>query len=363
MKIVSVVGARPNFVKLAALEPHLTIHEHVIIHTGQHYDYEMSKVFFEHLEVPEPDYYLCVGSGSHGYQVGEMVKRIEEVLLSEKPDIVVVYGDTNSTLAGALAAVKAGFRVAHVEAGLRSFDMRMPEEVNRRVTDHISDLLFAPTRTAVENLRRESVMGEVFLTGDVHVDILNRSLPIAEKHSRIVEELDLEPHEYIVATVHRAENTDDSTRLAGVVEILLLAAKERPVVLPLHPRTRKALEKTGLLSKLKRGNVRVIKPLGYLDFIKLLRDSRSVITDSGGVQREAYLLGIPSLVLRNRTEWVELVELGWVRLVDVNPNLASKELRRVLEDPPEERPPVLGTGDAARRIAELLKKYVEGVQE
>lgn len=358
LRLLSVIGARPNFVKLAAIEPYLRKHGHIIVHTGQHYDYELSRVFFEHLEVPEPDYYLGVGSGSHGYQVGEMVKGIEEVLLKERPDVVIVYGDTNSTLAGALAAVKAGFPVAHVEAGLRSFDMRMPEEINRRVTDHVSDLLFAPTRTAVENLRRESVIGSVYLTGDVHVDILNRSLPIAERRSRIVEELDLESYEYIVATVHRAENTDDPARLARIVEILLSAAEKGPVVLPLHPRTRKALEKIGLLTKLESG-VKVVKPLGYLDFVKLLRNSKAVITDSGGVQREAYLLGVPCLVLRNRTEWVELVELGWVRLVDVNPDLALGELRRVLEDPPRHRSPVLGTGDAARRITEILEKHVE----
>jgi len=352
------VGARPNFVKLAALTPYLSRYDHIVIHTGQHYDYELSKVFFKHLELPEPNYYLGVGSGTHGYQVGEIIKRLEEVLLLEKPDLVIVYGDTNSTLAGALSAAKAGFQVAHVEAGLRSYDLKMAEEINRRVVDHISTFLFAPTKTAVENLKRENVMGKVFLTGDVHVDVLNKSLPLAE-NSSILENLGVEPRKYIVATVHRAENTDRPERLTNIVELLLQVSKIAHVVLPLHPRTRKALHKFNLYSKLERGNIRILRPLGYLDFIKLLKYSIVAITDSGGVQREAFLLKIPCLLLRDRTEWVELVELGWVRLVDVDPIKTVKELEKLIKNPPKKVPPVLGEGDAAKNIVKILEKHLK----
>ncbi len=360
MKVVSIVGARPNFVKLAGVEPHIDeIAEHVVIHTGQHYDFELSRVFFKHFDIREPDYYLDVGSGTHGYQTGEMIKRIEEALLREKPDIVIVYGDTNSTLAGALAAVKAGFPVAHVEAGLRSFDPRMPEEINRRITDHISTLLFAPTYTAVDNLLRENVIGEVYLTGDIHVDVLNRWLPIALDKSRVIGDLGLEKENYIVATVHRAENTDNLGRLSRIVEALVEASKFYRVVIPLHPRTRKALEKHGLADKLySGGDVLVTKPLGYIDFIKLMYYSRLVITDSGGVQREAYLMGKKSLVLRDRTEWVELVRAGWVRLVDVNvddivASVTNPDWRVSGEKD------LLGDGRTGERIKFILTKFID----
>jgi len=358
LKVASVVGARPNFVKLSALTPYLSSYEHIVIHTGQHYDYELSRIFFEQLELPEPNYYLGVGSGTHGYQVGEIIKRLEKVLLPEKPDIVIVYGDTNSTLAGALAAVKVGLQVAHVEAGLRSYDMKMAEEINRRVTDHISTFLFAPTKTAVKNLKRENVMGKVFSTGDVHVDVLNKLLPLAE-NSRILKNLGLEPRKYIVATVHRAENTDHLERLTSIVEILLQASKITHVVLPLHPRTREALHKFNLYSKLERGNIRILKPLGYLDFIKLLKYSIVAITDSGGVQREAFLLKIPCLVLRDRTEWVELVESGWVKLVDVDSIQAMKELEKLTMKTPKNAPPILGRGDAGESIVRILREHLE----
>ncbi len=353
-KLVSIVGARPNFVKLAAVEPSFKTFDHIIVHTGQHYDYEMSKVFFEHLDIPEPHYYLGVGSGTQGYQVGEMTRRVEEVLLKENPDMVVVYGDTNSTLAGALAAVKAGFKVAHVESGLRSYDMGMPEEINRVVTDHVSTLLFAPTVSAADTLLREEVPGQVHLTGDVHVDLLQRYARVAASRSHIVEELGLD-EDYIVATVHRAENTDNPRRLRSIVDILAHIAEEHVVILPLHPRTRKALSKHGLLGKLGE-HVKIVKPLGYLDFIALLQASAAVATDSGGVQREAFLLGKPSLVFRDRTEWVELAQLGWVRLVDVDRERAAHALESVLESPPKQRPPVLGRGDAAQRIADILSR-------
>ena len=353
MKIVSIVGARPNFIKLASLDALLReAFEHIIVHTGQHYDYELSRVFFESLGIPEPDYYLGVGSGSHGYQVGEMVKRVERVLLEESPRLVLVYGDTNSTLAGALAAVKAGLRVAHVEAGLRSYDMRMPEEVNRRVVDHISHLLFAPTPTAIENLKVEAVLGEAFLTGDVHVDVLERWLEVAE-NSRILEKLGVREESYIVVTVHRAENVDDKSRLTAIVEGL--TSLEEELVFPMHPRTKEALRRYGLYDKLSRSNITITKPLGYLDFIKLLKHARLVVTDSGGVQREAFLLSIPCIVLRDRTEWVELVEAGWARLVP-NPLELALVVRSFKK--PIVKQPLLGDGRAAERIARIIKERI-----
>ena len=351
-KVISVVGARPNFVKLSALEPYLRgMCEHIIIHTGQHYDYELSKVFFEDLALPEPDYFLGVGSGSHGYQVGEIIKRTEKALLEEKPDAVIVYGDTNSTLGGALAAIKAGFKVVHVEAGLRSYDMSMPEEINRRVVDHVSWLLFAPTANAVDNLRKESVPGRVYLTGDVHVDVLLKYIKYAEERSGIVNDPGLSSKEYILVTVHRAENTDNPDRLKKIVKGLLQI--QGPIVFPIHPRTEKALKRIGLYEVLaQKDDFRIIKPLGYLDFIYLLKESKAVVTDSGGVQREAYVLGVPCFVLRDRTEWVELVKHGYVKLVEEPENVAE-----VIEDyiyPETGEKNLLGDGFAGQRMVEIL---------
>ena len=354
MKVVSVVGARPNFVKLSALEPLIRERwEHLIVHTGQHYDYELSKVFFENLEIPAPDYYLGVGSGSHAYQVGEAMKGIELLLMREKPDLVIVYGDTNSTLAGALAAVKAGFRTAHVEAGLRSWDMSMPEEVNRRIVDHISWLLFAPTPSAMRNLESEKVPGLSFFTGDVHVDVLNRWLPKARR-SDILERLKASPG-YLLVTVHRAENTSDPKRLMEISKALMSLGREFEVVFPIHPRTRGALASIGQLEEL-RGKVRLIKPVGYLDFIKLLMSADKVITDSGGVQREAYILKVPSIVLRDRTEWVELVKSGWVRLI----RGGAEEIVRAVKEmtPPSDERGLLGDGRASERIINIVEELV-----
>ena len=312
MKILSVVGTRPNYVKLAAIyDAFSELFDYVVVDTGQHYDYEMNKVFYEQLEIPEPHYFLGVGSGSHGYQVGEIIKRAEEVIIREKPDMVVVYGDTNSALGGALAAVKAGFKVAHVEAGLRSFDMSMPEEVNRRVIDHVSSLLFAPTKTGLNNLRSERVPGVAYLVGDVHVHILKKWLPIAEERSNVLEKLGLRSHDYILITLHRAENVDDVNRLAQFLELINKISQHRKVVFSVHPRTRKNISQFGLDHLISRSdNIVLTQPLGYVDFIKLLNHSKMVLTDSGGIQREAYLLRKPVVVLRKNTEWVELVEHG-----------------------------------------------------
>lgn len=309
MKIVSVVGARPQFVKCAAVSRELRKeHTEILVHTGQHYDPEMSNVFFEDLRIPKPDYHLGVGSGSHGKQTGEILVKVEEVLVKEKPDLVLVYGDTNSTLAGALAAAKLHIPVAHVEAGLRSFDRTMPEELNRVVTDHLSDLLFCPTETAVDNLRNEGITRGVYLVGDVMADVLAYSQGIAEKSSHIIETLNLESHKYYVATVHRPSNTDNRNAMTTIIRTLGQA--DVPVVFPIHPRTRKFLDEYRLFSRLP-GNIRIIEPLGYLDMIRLMGSAKKILTDSGGIQKEAYMLGVPCVTLRENTEWVETLHDGW----------------------------------------------------
>ncbi|RJS71602.1 UDP-N-acetylglucosamine 2-epimerase (non-hydrolyzing) [Methanophagales archaeon] len=295
MKIASVVGARPNFIKLAPVSKEFRKEfDEIIIHTGQHYDYEMDKVFFDELGIPEPDYHLGVGSGSHGYQTGEMLKRTEKVLIKEKPDMVLVFGDTNSTLAGALAAVKLHIKVAHVEAGLRSFDKKMPEEINSVLTDHCSDLLFCPTETAVKNLKNEGITKGVYLTGDVMVDALQENIKIAEKKSRILDELDLKPEEYYLATAHRAENTDDFSRLKSIVDAF---CEIENIVFPCHPRTEKMFKKFNLWDRLQK-RVKVIKPVGYFDMLVLEKNARKILTDSGGVQKEAYIFKVPCITLR-----------------------------------------------------------------
>ena len=313
MKIVSVVGARPQFVKAAvvsrALQQRPEVQE-VLLHTGQHYDKNMSQVFFEELEIPQPEYNLGIGGGTHGQNTGRMIEAIEAVLLQERPDWVLVYGDTDSTLAGALAAVKLHIPIAHVEAGLRSFNRRMPEEINRVLTDHAADLLFAPTQTAVANLQREGIPAKrIAMVGDVMYDAALYYATKAEQRSRILSALGLAPRGYILATVHRAENTDDPERLRTIVASLERVTRELPVVLPLHPRTRKAL-KTHNLWKDVQG-VRLIDPVGYLDMVMLEKYARLIVTDSGGVQKEAFFHKVPCVTLRTETEWVELVESGW----------------------------------------------------
>ncbi|MCD4798580.1 MAG: UDP-N-acetylglucosamine 2-epimerase (non-hydrolyzing), partial [Methanosarcinales archaeon] len=321
-KIASIVGARPNFIKCAPLSREIRKEfNEVIIHTGQHYDYEMNKVFFEELNIPEPDYHLDVGSGSHGYQTGEMIKRIEEVLLKEEPDLVLVYGDTNSTIAGALAASKLHITVAHIESGLRSYDKSMPEEINRILTDHCSDILFCPTETSADNLKREGVMNGVHLTGDVMVDALKENIKIAEKKERILDEIDLKSKEYYLATIHRAENTDDFERLENIVDAFCEIGN---LVFPCHPRTEKCLKGFGLWDRLVE-NTRVIRPVGYLDMLMLEKNARKVLTDSGGVQKEAYIFKVPCITLRDNTEWVETVEDGWNVLVGADEEKIVRE--------------------------------------
>jgi UDP-GlcNAc3NAcA epimerase len=313
MKIVSVVGARPQFIKCAPVSREIRRnHTEILVHTGQHYDPEMSDIFFEDLQIPRPDYYLDVGSGSHAKQTGDILERVENVLLNEKPDLVIVYGDTNTTLAGALAAAKLHIPVAHVEAGLRSFDRTMPEELNRVVTDHISDLLFCPTTTAVSNLANEGITQGVHLVGDVMVDTLAFNKEIAEQRSQILERLGITPKQYLVLTVHRPANTDNQEHMESIISAV--GEAKMPVVFPVHPRTHKCLEEYGMGERLPV-NIIVTDPLGYLDMLKLMRHASKILTDSGGIQKEVDMLGVPCITLRENTEWVETVEEGWNVLV------------------------------------------------
>jgi len=309
-------------------------------------------MFFEHFRLPPPDYNLEVGSGDPGRQVAKMIQKTERVLILERPDVVVVYGDTNSTLAGALAAVEQHLPVAHVEAGLRSFDMTMPEEVNRILVDHVSEYLFAPSPNAMKNLRGESCHGRRYLTGDVTIEILKESIRAAESKSKVLKELGLKSKDFILATVHRAENTDDPTKLGNIVDAM--AEIRRKIIFPIHPRTEKALIRQGLLRRLlSGGNVLVTKPFGYLDFLKLEKHALKIITDSGGVQKEAYALGVPCITLRGNTEWVETVEAGWNLLAGTDVRRivwASEEFR-----PKKRRKRLFGRNDASRKICTILR--------
>jgi UDP-N-acetylglucosamine 2-epimerase (non-hydrolysing)/UDP-GlcNAc3NAcA epimerase len=324
----------------------------VIVHTGQHYDDELSRIFFEELGVPAPARELNAGGGTNTAQTARILAALEPVLGELTPDLVLVYGDTNSTLAGALAARQADIPAGHVEAGMRSFDRDMPEELNRVLADHASDVLLCSTETAVRNLEREGVAGDVHLVGDVMADVSLAFRDVAEERSNVLDELGVEPGAYLVATAHRAGNVDRPDRLERLVE--LLAAIPQPVVFPVHPRTRLRLEDAGLMDRL--AEVRVVPPVGYLDFLKLTRHARAVLTDSGGVQKEAYLLGVPCVTLRDTTEWVETVESGWNVLVDLDREAALAALER---DPPPERPELYGGGHAAERVCRVLGAYTQ----
>lgn len=349
MKIVSIVGARPQFIKAAPVSAALRqSFTETLVHTGQHYDHGMSAVFFQELGIPEPAYNLGIGSSSHGQQTGQMLAAIEDVLLREKPDWVLVYGDTNSTLAGALAAAKLHIPIAHVEAGLRSYNRAMPEEINRVLTDHCSHLLFCPTLTAVDNLATEGIHNGVHLVGDVMVDALYFFLPKAEQ-SPILNQHSLTPGEYVLATIHRASNTDTAEALAQVLDCL--AQSEWPVVWPIHPRTAAALERFALTSS---PNVRLIPPVGYLEMLALEKQARFILTDSGGVQKEAYIFAVPCITLREDTEWVETVAQGWNTLTGSDVAKVQEALARPRPDTTP--PPVFGDGAAAAKIALCLKK-------
>ncbi|MDQ7095573.1 UDP-N-acetylglucosamine 2-epimerase (non-hydrolyzing) [Desulfosporosinus sp. PR] len=352
MKVITVLGARPQFIKAAPLSEALRQdHEEKIIHTGQHYDYQMSDVFFEELGIPKPDYFLGVGSKHHGAQTGEMLTGVEEVLLQEKPDWVLVFGDTNSTLAGALAAAKLHIPIAHVEAGLRSYNRQMPEEVNRVLTDHLAALLFCPTDQAVQNLAREGLRQGVVRTGDVMADALYY-------HARRAAERrldDLAPYQeksYLLATVHRAENTDDPSRLAGIIKAF--ARIDSRIVLPLHPRTKKLLgdHKISIPE-----NVQVIDPVGYLEMILLEKGAELILTDSGGVQKEAYLWRVPCVTMRDETEWVETVQTGWNTLAGAETERIVKAVEQYRRNPLPPYPENLyGSGRASAEIVAALEQ-------
>lgn len=349
MKIVTIVGARPQFIKAAAVSRKLRgRHEEILVHTGQHYDYEMSGIFFDGLELPKPKASLGVGSGSHGFQTGAMLKAIEDVLLVERPNCVLVYGDTNSTLAGALAASKLSVPIAHVEAGLRSFNRRMPEEINRVVADHLSDLLLCPSKTAVSNLAAEGISQNVHLVGDVMLDVLNWAKQrVGANQSAILDRFGLRKQAYLLATVHRSENTDEVERLSCILRAF--NSVDEPVVFPVHPRARKVISEMGFQPE---PHVRLIDPVGYLDMVNLLGSARLVLTDSGGLQKEAYWLGVPCVTLRNETEWVETVEAGWNVLVGADSNQIVNAVCSF--SPPDSRPVLYGDGTAAAKCVDLL---------
>ncbi len=361
IRIATVVGARPQFVKAAVLSRLFAADDRfreVVIHTGQHFDDAMSQVFFDELEMSPAPYNLGVGSGHHGMQTGRMLEKIEEVLLEVAPDGVLVYGDTNSTLAGVLAAAKMHIPVAHVEAGLRSFNQRMPEEVNRVLADHVSSLLFAPTAASVENLEREGLPAEkIFQVGDVMYDAALYYGSRARERSRLLDDLGLAAGKYVLATVHRAENVDDPVRLAQILEGLTVASLAHPVVFPLHPRTAAALDKSG---SHRPGRIRFIPPVGYLDMLLLEQCAGVVATDSGGVQKEAFFFGVPCVIVRDETEWVELVDLGWNRVVTplsaaaVGDAIAEAFGRKGRDEKP------YGDGTAGERILEILDAQWRG---
>ena len=363
MKLVTIIGARPQFIKAAMVSKAIDLNnvEHnnnviseIIIHTGQHYDYNMSHVFFSQLEIPEPDYHLEVGSGSHGLMTGTMLIKIEEVLQKEQPNWVVVYGDTNSTLAGALAAAKLHIPVAHVEAGLRSFNKQMPEEVNRILADHVSHLLFAPTDTALSNLAAESIVAGVTKSGDVMLDAFLFHQTIAANNSCILSDLGIEQGTYCLATVHRAENTDDQRRLTGIFRALdAIGRKNCKVILPLHPRTRKALAYSGIDLKNLSG-VRFIEPVSYLDMVQLEAHANVILTDSGGIQKEAYFAGVPCITLRGETEWLETVKNGVNILAGAETNTILEMYGKALKVDVKLKDGIYGDGHAAEKIVKQL---------
>lgn len=373
MKIVTIVGARPQFIKAAAVTR--AIHrahqrkrriQEVLVHTGQHYDTLMDKVFFKELNLPKPDYHLGVGSGSHGKQTGMMLERIESVLEKEKPEAVVVYGDTNSTLAGALVAAKLNFPVVHVEAGLRSYNRTMPEEMNRILTDHLSTFLFCPTEQAVRNLLKEGIKDErarfVKNVGDVMYDSILYYSRLAEKKSTILQDLSLvDPQSpirnrrYYLVTLHRAENTDTPKRLKSILAALNAIGRNHPVIFPLHPRTKKRMENHFAFTQFR--NIKFIEPVSYLSMLELEKNAKAILTDSGGVQKEAYWLRVPCLTLREETEWVETVKSGWNELVGAE----TKNIFQGVNDLEKRRPSrrekkIFGEGKASDKIVQILTR-------
>ena len=349
MKVISIVGARPQFVKLAPFSKQLrSKYDELIIHTGQHYSDNMSAQFFESLEIPLPDINIGVGSGRHGQQTAAMLEKLEEVYITEKPDMVVVFGDTNSTLAGAIAAAKLQIPIAHVEAGLRSFNKSMPEEVNRILTDHCSDLLFAPTETAMQHLQNEGLEKKSFLTGDIMLDVLQDNLDRISTQSKTLQTLHLAPKEYLVLTLHRPYNVDDTD---GLKQILAAVQKcDKTIVFPVHPRTRKKLNQLDLSLN---SNLKIIDPLGYIDFVWLEKNAAKIITDSGGIQKEAYMLQVPCITVRPETEWVETVADGWNILVGAD---SDKLLDAICHfEPKSQQGWIFGNGKSAAKMIDIIE--------
>lgn len=360
LKVVTIVGARPQFIKAATVSRVLQSHSNIteiLVHTGQHYDQNMSEVFFDELEIPKPAYNLGIGSGNHGRQTGRMIEAIEQVLLAENPDWLLVYGDTNSTLAGAIAASKLHIPIAHVEAGLRSFNRNMPEEINRILTDRISALLFAPTETSVKNLQSEGVPNElIHLVGDVMYDAAIYYQQKAENISDILTVLNLQSKAYILATIHRAENTDPPQTLHKIFMALYDLSKEIDIVIPLHPRTKKMLDNLQILEQIST-SIKLIDPVSYFDIILLEKNAKLIVTDSGGIQKEAYFYQVPCATLRDQTEWLELVDSGWNSLISVESknhilgsihNLLNKQLMT-------ESSQLYGDGKSAHKIVNRLR--------
>lgn len=363
IKILTIVGARPQFIKAAVVSRAIQQHNvdrsmpeitEVLVHTGQHYDENMSKVFFEQLEIPEPQYNLGVSNGSHGQMTGEMLIAIEDVLLKEKPDRVLVYGDTNSTLAGALAAAKLHIPVAHVEAGLRSFNRRMPEEINRVLTDQISDILFCPSETAITNLRQEGVTDGVQVVGDVMYDAFLQYQKMAKNKSTILSDLDIQPAEYCLATLHRQENTDDPDRLSSVFSAFQkMGSRKLPLIVPLHPRTKKCLTKYNIEIG-SNFSLQTISPVNYLDMIALESSALVILTDSGGMQKEAYFAGVPCITLRDETEWVETVEAGANIIAGTDSDSILSAFSKIQNSHSTFKDGLYGDGHAAEKIVQAL---------
>lgn len=356
LKIVTIVGARPQFIKASAISREIQNNrqgriEEVLVHTGQHYDENMSQVFFDELDIPAPKHNFNIAGGSHGAMTGRMLEAIEDILLKEKPDWVLIYGDTNSTLAGALAAAKLHIPVAHVEAGLRSFNMRMPEEVNRILSDRVSTLLLCPTETAVRNLANEGVTSGVHNVGDVMFDVALYYGEKARRSSTILQQLGLTEKSFMLATCHRAENTDDPTRLHDILSALGRISDKQAVVLPLHPRTRKLISAANLEPLLR--NVRIVDPVAFLDMIALEQTATAILTDSGGVQKEAFFYGVPCITFRDETEWVETIDSGWNQLVGADCEKIVAAASRVAT--PASTPSLFGHGDAAKRTLDCLE--------
>lgn len=375
MKLLSIVGARPQFVKAAMVSVAIRRHNkrsaapsriwHTLAHTGQHYEHKLSGIFFDQLPLPEPDHFLAVGSGTHGAQTAAMLERIEAVLLRDKPDAVIVYGDTNSTVAGALAAVKLHIPVAHVEAGLRSFNRQMPEEINRVATDHLSDLLLCPTPVSIENLKREGITDGVDLVGDVMLDAVQSFRGLAARRSNLLTQWGVQAGGYLLATIHRAENTDSAERLGEIVETLV--GLGHPVVFPMHPRVRDRLKRSAEYRAMRRRleqarSLVITNPVSYLEMLVLEKNARVVLTDSGGVQKEAYFLGVPCLTLRNETEWTETLVNNWNRVVGTSPakilNLVASLWSRNGAAPTAPRDlKSFGSGKASDRIVRRLLTF------